>query len=91
MTARGNDQVKLVVTDLAGTTVDYGSCAPAGAFVDVTLASGLSVEGPILRAEWSDPNGDALPDLLLWTPDEVRALLSKDGVAGERVLRVPGA
>lgn len=27
--------IRLVVTDLAGTTVDYGSCAPAGAFAAV--------------------------------------------------------
>ena len=28
-------QIKLVVADMAGTIVDYGSCAPAGVFVEL--------------------------------------------------------
>jgi phosphonoacetaldehyde hydrolase len=35
--------VRLVVTDLAGTTVDFGSCAPAGAFIKAFEAFGVTV------------------------------------------------
>lgn len=36
-------QVRLVVFDLAGTTVDYGSRAPAGAFIELFARHGLQV------------------------------------------------
>jgi len=45
--------VKLVVADLAGTTVDYGSCAPAGAFVELFRRHGLD----ITQAEARGPMG----------------------------------
>lgn len=35
--------IKLVVADLAGTTVDYGSCAPAGAFVELFHRHGIDI------------------------------------------------
>lgn len=35
--------VRAVVADLAGTTVDYGSCAPAGAFVELFARHGVEV------------------------------------------------
>lgn len=35
--------IKLVVADLAGTTVDYGSCAPAGAFIELFGRHGVEV------------------------------------------------
>ncbi len=35
--------VKLIITDLAGTTVDYGSCAPAGAFIEMFSRQGVRV------------------------------------------------
>lgn len=38
-----NPTVKLVVADLAGTTVDFGSCAPAGAFVEVFRRHGVAI------------------------------------------------
>jgi phosphonoacetaldehyde hydrolase len=38
-----NDRVKLAIVDLAGTTVDYGSCAPAGAFVELFRRRGVDV------------------------------------------------
>ncbi len=43
MTASRAAQVRLVVADLAGTTVDYGSCAPAGAFVELFRRRGVEV------------------------------------------------
>jgi phosphonoacetaldehyde hydrolase len=36
-------KVKLVVADLAGTTVDYGSCAPAGAFIEIFRRHGVAI------------------------------------------------
>lgn len=42
------------------------------AFVDATTVSGIAAGGPILKAEWNDIDGDALPDLVLWTPTEVQ-------------------
>lgn len=36
-------QVRAVITDLAGTTVDFGSCAPAGVFVEVFAKAGVTV------------------------------------------------
>jgi phosphonoacetaldehyde hydrolase len=36
-------KVKLIITDLAGTTVDYGSCAPAGAFLEMFSRQGVKV------------------------------------------------
>jgi phosphonoacetaldehyde hydrolase len=35
--------IRLVVADLAGTTVDYGSCAPAGAFIELFSRHGVEV------------------------------------------------
>lgn len=34
-------KLELVVTDLAGTTVDFGSCAPAGAFIELFRRHGI--------------------------------------------------
>lgn len=36
-------QIKLVVSDLAGTVVDFGSCAPAAAFVELFAREGIAV------------------------------------------------
>lgn len=38
---RYSGPVRLVVLDLAGTVVDYGSCAPAGAFVELFARHGV--------------------------------------------------
>jgi phosphonoacetaldehyde hydrolase len=43
MTKAHDGSVRLVVADLAGTTVDYGSCAPAGAFVELFRRHGVDV------------------------------------------------
>ena len=45
--------IRLVVTDLAGTSVDYGSCAPAGAFAELFERHGVS----ITDAEAREPMG----------------------------------
>ena len=39
----GASKVQLAVVDLAGTTVDYGSCAPAGAFVELFRRRGVDI------------------------------------------------
>jgi phosphonoacetaldehyde hydrolase len=42
--------LKMVVVDLAGTTVDYGSCAPAGVFVDLFRRHGIKARMEDARA-----------------------------------------
>lgn len=41
--------VKAVILDLAGTTIDYGSCAPAGAFVDLFQRYNIEVSSAQAR------------------------------------------
>lgn len=53
MTVRSEQKVKLVIADLAGTTVDYGSRAPAGAFVELFRRYGVA----ITQAEARGPMG----------------------------------
>ncbi len=50
--ARGNDNendIGLVVFDMAGTIVDYGCIAPAGVFVDVFTSRGIEVSLELAR------------------------------------------
>jgi phosphonoacetaldehyde hydrolase len=42
--------IRLVIFDWAGTTVDFGSCAPAGAFVEAFARMGVPVTMPEARA-----------------------------------------
>jgi phosphonoacetaldehyde hydrolase len=37
------NEIKMVILDMAGTTVDYGSCAPAAAFVELFDRHGISL------------------------------------------------
>ena len=62
-------KLKAVVFDSAGTTVDYGSCAPAGVFIDAFKRFGLAVT----PAQAREPMG--LPKR-----DHVQALLRMDDV-----------
>jgi len=50
--------IRLVVADLAGTTIDFGSSAPAGVFVDLFARRGV----PITTAEARGPMGTAKRD-----------------------------
>lgn len=50
--------IRLVACDLAGTTVDFGSCAPAGVFVDLFRRHGVAVSD----AEARGPMGTAKRD-----------------------------
>jgi phosphonoacetaldehyde hydrolase len=50
--------IRLVVADLAGTTIDFGSSAPAGVFIDVFAAHGVA----ITTAEARGPMGTAKRD-----------------------------
>ena len=43
MPSQYNGPIRLIVADLAGTTVDYGSCAPAGAFAELFERYGVSI------------------------------------------------
>ena len=50
--------IRLVVADLAGTTIDFGSSAPAGVFVDLFARHGVAITG----AEARGPMGTAKRD-----------------------------
>jgi phosphonoacetaldehyde hydrolase len=62
---------KLVVFDWAGTSVDFGSCAPAGAFVKVFAVKGVTVT----PAQARGPMG-------LHKKDHLRAMLETADVGG---------
>src|SRR5207302_10265220 len=63
-------EIKLVVLDWAGTAIDFGSCAPAGAFVRAFAARGIEVT----PAEARRPMG-------LHKKDHLRAMLAAPSVA----------
>ena len=65
-------EIKLVVFDWAGTTIDFGSCAPAGAFVRAFAAKGVTVT----PAEARGPMG-------LHKKDHLRAMLQTPAVAAK--------
>jgi phosphonoacetaldehyde hydrolase len=58
------DRVRAVVADLAGTTVDYGSCAPAGVFVEVFRRAGVEVSVAEARGPMGMGKKDHLRELL---------------------------
>ena len=62
--------IKLVILDWAGTAVDFGSCAPAGAFVEAFAAVGV----PVSLAEARAPMG-------LHKKDHLREMLRKSDLA----------
>jgi len=64
--------VKALITDLAGTVVDYGSCAPAGAFVDLFGRHGVAVT----QAQAREPMG-------LEKQDHIRVLAAMPAVASQ--------
>jgi phosphonoacetaldehyde hydrolase len=63
-------EIRLVVFDWAGTTIDFGCMAPAGAFAEAFAARGV----PITLAEARGPMG-------MSKKDHVRAILGAEGVA----------
>jgi phosphonoacetaldehyde hydrolase len=63
-------EIKLVVFDWAGTTIDYGCQAPAGAFVEAFARKGVSVS----LAEAREPMG-------LHKKDHIRAMFGAESVA----------
>lgn len=62
--------IRAVIFDLAGTTIDFGSCAPAGAFIEVFRRHGIGVS----QAEVRGPMG-------LDKRDHIRALAQTPRVA----------
>ena len=72
-------RLEAVVFDWAGTLIDYGSCAPVGAFVDLFAAEGVSITMGEARA----PMGTA-------KRDHIRSLAATPRVA-ERWQRAKGA
>ncbi|NLF17165.1 MAG: phosphonoacetaldehyde hydrolase [Lentisphaerae bacterium] len=57
-------RIRLVVFDLAGTTVDYGSRAPAGAFVELFARYGLTVSEAQARAPMGQHKRDHIRSML---------------------------
>lgn len=72
-------EIRLVVFDWAGTTVDFGSLAPAGAFVEAFREAGVSVS----VAEARGPMG-------LHKKDHIREMLRTEAI-GERWRSATGA
>jgi phosphonoacetaldehyde hydrolase len=64
--------VKAVVFDLAGTIIDFGSCAPAGAFVELFRQNNIH----ITLSQAREPMG-------LHKKDHIRALLSMADISGK--------
>lgn len=56
--------VKLVILDWAGTAVDFGSCAPAGAFVEAFADAGVTVSVAEARAPMGLHKKDHLREML---------------------------
>lgn len=71
--------IKAVLSDLAGTTVDFGSCAPAGAFVELFARHGV-------RATTADARGP----MGIQKKDHIRAMLEMPGIA-DQWLKVQGS
>ena len=63
-------QVKAVIFDLAGTTVDYGSCAPAGVFVELFRNHGIEIS-----------NSQARVPMGMHKRDHIQALLQMEDVS----------
>lgn len=72
--------VKLVVADLAGTTVDYGSCAPAGAFVELFRRYGVDITQEEARGPMGLQKREHIVELTR-VPRIAKAWLAKHGSA----------
>jgi phosphonoacetaldehyde hydrolase len=64
--------VKAVVADLAGTTIDYGSCAPAGAFVELFHRNAVEVT----QEEAREPMG-------MHKRDHIRRMLEMPSISAQ--------
>lgn len=62
--------IKAVISDLAGTTVDFGSCAPAGAFVDLFKSHGIEAT-----------SADARGPMGIHKKDHIKAMLEMPHIA----------
>jgi phosphonoacetaldehyde hydrolase len=84
--------VKAVISDLAGTTVDFGSCAPAGAFVELFRRHGIEATTADARGPMGIHKKDHIQAMLQmphivkqwrrahghdWTGDDLEALYQK--------------
>jgi len=56
--------VKAVIFDLAGTTVDYGSCAPAGAFIELFRRHNIEISNKQARGPMAMHKRDHIKILL---------------------------
>jgi phosphonoacetaldehyde hydrolase len=76
--SRYRGPIKAVICDLAGTTVDFGSCAPAGAFVELFQRHGIEAT----TAQAREPMG-------VHKRDHIQAMLEMPDIS-ERWTRVHG-
>jgi len=72
--------IKLVVVDLAGTTVDYGSCAPAGAFIELFRRHGIDISQEEARGPMGLQKREHIVELTR-VPRIAKAWLAKHGSA----------
>lgn len=59
-----DSQIALVVFDWAGTTVDFGSCAPAAAFTKIFARHGVQVTDAVSRGPMGSNKRDHLTEML---------------------------
>ncbi len=71
-TNRYTGPITAVLSDLAGTTVDFGSCAPAGTFIELFQRHGVSVT-----------NDEARGPMGIQKRDHIQALLQVPGVGDQ--------
>ncbi len=62
--AQSQTGIRLLVADLAGTTVDYGSCAPAGAFVELFRRRGVPITQEVARGPMGTQKRDHIATLI---------------------------
>ena len=57
-------RIRLVIFDLAGTTIDFGSRAPAGVFVEVFAREGVTVADAEARVPMGMHKRDHIREML---------------------------
>lgn len=85
MNAHNHSQLQAVVFDWAGTIIDFGSCAPMGAFVKLFAQFGIDISidearGPMGMAKWDHIHAlGALPRIAAqWQAQHGRAFTDAD-------------
>ncbi len=64
MAARYLGPVRAVIFDWAGTIVDYGSCAPAEAFIEIFRRNGVTIDSAIARGPMGKNKRDHISEII---------------------------